>query len=96
VLLVVALTLGAARAGAISVGSAHDSGQTRCAALLPRVVHQADRRLQRERPDARPACVISKSPTLSERSPRPAGSQRPGAMPTLREAMLDLPPPLAA
>lgn len=92
-LLVVALTFGAARTGAIVQDAGSDARFERAAAILPRVVHQAQRRLQRERPDARSAIAARRDPA-ARRARVVAVVTGEAARPSmLRAGLIDLPPP---
>ena len=92
-LLVVALTFGAARAGALPTDGARDPGFQRAVAVLPKTVQQAERRLQRERPDVR----LDRAAQATRRAPAAAfpriAPDRTDHVAPLREALLDLPPP---
>lgn len=95
-LLVVALTIGAARSGALVSEAARLSGVERAAAVLPRTVHLSERRLQRERPDARLAHVLSKARLIRDDGRVPVLVERIDGVPTLRAGLIDLPPPARA
>jgi len=91
-LLVVALTLGAARSGAL-VSATRDGGFERAAAVMPRTVHEAQRRCQRERTDVRPASEASGGRVAAHAMPLPALGETIEPVRPLRAALIDLPPP---
>jgi len=95
-LLVVALTIGAARSGALMGEAARQSGIERAAAVLPRTVHHSERRAQRERPDARLASRPSRSRWIDEVRPVLVGDEDGAAVNPLRAELIDLPPPARA
>ncbi len=95
-LLVVALTFGAARSGALLSEAGGGVGAERAAAMLPKTVVIADRRLQRERPEVR-CCVGPTAVADQPSAPRSAlrGDRAEGRA-LLREGLIDLPPPARA
>jgi len=91
-LLVVALTFGAARSGAL-VHTARDTGFQRVAAVLPKTVHETQRRSQRERPDARAISRASNRTCAGLGAPILPDFDAVESIEPLRCALIDLPPP---